>query len=228
MGSLPQLPNLAHNNLNSTVYSTIKHALLTGGFKPHAKIRIRELADQLGTSVTPVRDAILLLAKERALELRSPKDIRVPLLSRKQYLEIREIRLKLEGLAAEVAAEKASQAQLESLDALIHDNQQAIKDKDMIAANSLNQAFHFRLTEIADMPILRDIIDRLWLQSAPLIAMAYTDTYSDQTRISHHYDIMAALRERDGKKAKAAIRDDIIGGSQMILDLIDKLAAETE
>lgn len=64
---------ISHHYLGSSVYSTLREALISGRLKPNDRLRIRELAEQVGTSVTPVRDAILQLAKEQALEMRTPK-----------------------------------------------------------------------------------------------------------------------------------------------------------
>lgn len=227
--SIPNpLASITHSNLSSTVYETLRQALLSGNFRPNDKLRIRDLAAQLGTSVTPVRDAILLLAKEQVLEMRSPKDIRVPLLSREEYLEIRAIRLELEGLAAFVAAEKINEQQLKELSDSIQENTHSLESNQLAQARKQNQAFHFQVIRIADMPILESILDRLWMQTAPLIAMAYTTTYTDDIRISHHHDILKFLSQRDGNLAKQAIQEDIIGGSQKILDLIDELSKNSE
>ena len=54
-----QLDTLEHDNLGSTVYQLLCKALIQGRLQPGARLKIRELAEQLGTSVTPVRDAIL-------------------------------------------------------------------------------------------------------------------------------------------------------------------------
>ncbi len=59
--------SINHAYLGSSVYATLREALITGRLKPNDRLRIRELAEQVGTSVTPVRDAILQLAKEQAL-----------------------------------------------------------------------------------------------------------------------------------------------------------------
>lgn len=218
------LASITHSNLNSTVYETLRQALLSGNFRPNDKLRIRDLAAQLGTSVTPVRDAILMLAKEQVLEMRSPKDIRVPLLTREKYLEIRAIRLELEGLAAYVAAEKITNEQLEELRLSIEENTSSLANNQLALARKQNQAFHFQVIRIADMPVLESILDRLWMQTAPLIAMAYTTAYTDDIRISHHHEILDFLSQKNGELAKRAIQEDIIGGSQKILDLIDELS----
>jgi DNA-binding GntR family transcriptional regulator len=106
------IQTLNHSYLGSGIYELLREALITGRFQPDDRLRIRDLAEQLGTSVTPVRDAILQLAKEQALILKTPRDIRVPILTAAQYGEIRSIRLALEGLAAETAAALVTDSEL--------------------------------------------------------------------------------------------------------------------
>lgn len=214
---------LEHDNLGSTIYQKLCEALMKGAFKPGDRLRIRDLAERLGTSVTPVRDAILRLVQDQALVLRSPRDIRVPMLTRAVYLEIRDIRVNLEGLAAERAAQQATAAQVRTLDRLLARNEEAILAHDTPLATELNQMFHFELADIADMPVLRDILRRLWLQMGPLIADVYDG--AGRTMIDHHYPLMDAIRRHDGPAAARAIQADILLASGPILERID--AADT-
>nr|WP_246500900.1 GntR family transcriptional regulator [Azospirillum rugosum] len=216
---------LAHDNLGSTIYQKLCEALMKGAFKPGDRLRIRDLAERLGTSVTPVRDAILRLVQDQALVLRSPRDIRVPMLTRAVYLEIRDIRVNLEGLAAERAAQQATPAQVRALDQLLARNEEAIRADDTPLATELNQMFHFALADIADMPVLRDILRRLWLQMGPLIADVYGG--AGRTMIDHHYPLMDAIRRHDGPAAARAIQADILLASGPILERIDAADARS-
>lgn len=216
---------LEHDNLGSTIYQKLCEALMKGAFKPGDRLRIRDLAERLGTSVTPVRDAILRLVQDQALVLRSPRDIRVPLLTRAVYLEIRDIRVNLEGLAAERAAQRATPAQVRALDQLLLRNEEAIRAQDTPLATELNQMFHFALADIADMPVLRDIQRRLWLQMGPLIADVYGG--AGRTMIDHHYPLMEAIRRHDGPAAARAIQADILLASGPILERIDAANARS-
>ncbi|MDD1509636.1 GntR family transcriptional regulator [Pseudomonas sp. CNPSo 3701] len=218
------IDGLSHTYLGSGVYALLREALITGRFQPDDRLRIRDLAEQLGTSVTPVRDAILQLAKEKALILKTPRDIRVPVLSQAQYAEIRNIRLALEGLAAETAAAKVSAEQLQMLERNIRDNLKAVHDGDLIAALKLNQAFHFALAEISDMPLLRDVLDSLWMRTGPLIALAYGD-FNERIAIEHHWEVFHALQNGDGEAARQAICTDILDGNQLMTAFIAKREA---
>ena len=100
---MPEFAALEYENLNSVIYGALCDALMQGRFQPGDRLKIRDLAEQFGTSVTPIRDAILRLANDEAITFRSPRDIRIAGLSESRYREIRAIRVRLEGLAAETA-----------------------------------------------------------------------------------------------------------------------------
>lgn len=119
---------------------------ITGQLKPDDRLRIRELAAQVGTSVTPVRDAILQLAKEQALVLKTPRDIRVPQLTEAQFIEIRTLRLALEGTGAEQAAAHITPKMLEQIEENIRQNRLAIDEKNLREALRLNSEFHLFLS----------------------------------------------------------------------------------
>lgn len=214
---------LEHDNLGSTIYQNLCEALMKGVFKPDDRLKIRDLAERLGTSVTPVRDAILRLVQDQALVLRSPRDIRVPMLTKPAYLEIRDIRVNLEGLAAERAAQLATPAQIRALEALLKRNEEAMAAGDTVLATELNQVLHFELANIADMPVLRDILRRLWLQMGPLIADVYAS--AGRAMIDHHYPLIEAIRRHDGAAAARAIQADILLGGEPLLERIEAVQA---
>lgn len=203
----------------------LREALIMGRLKPDDRLRIRELAAQLGTSVTPVRDAILQLAKEQALVLKTPRDIRVPHLTLEQFIEIRTLRVSLEGSAALHAALLMTPDKLGELDSNIAQNLQAIADNDLSAALRLNSGFHLMLAQMADMPLLSQFIGSLWMRTGPLIAQAYGH-FSRQMAIEHHQDVVAALRQQDGAAAQHAIQQDILDGSETMLPFISRAEEE--
>jgi DNA-binding GntR family transcriptional regulator len=211
-----EFKTIDHNKLGEVVYQNIAEALIKGALRPGARLKIRDLAQEMGTSVTPVRDAILRLVHEGALLLKSPRDIRVPVLHPDRYLEIRTIRLKLEGLAAERAAAMADAADIKRLEMLISNNERALSARDFALATEINQVFHFELANVAAMPILRGILHNLWLQMGPIISAAYGE--GGRTMIEHHYDVLEAIRKHDAQAAKQAIRDDILSGGDIILN----------
>jgi DNA-binding GntR family transcriptional regulator len=211
-------------SLGESVYLALCQELVKGHFQPDDRLRIRELAERLGTSVTPVRDAVLRLVQDRALVMRSARDIRVPTLTRSEYVEIRTIRMNLEGLAAETAASHVNDAFVDELQDLIARTRAAFDAGDRELATELNQVFHFRIAEVAQMPVLRGILQRLWLQLGPLIA-EMTPAVGPEV-IEWHRVLVEALSRGDGPAAAAAIRKDICENDAPILARIDRLEAE--
>ena len=217
-----QLDQLAHANLGKSVHARLREALAAGRFRPNDRLRIRELAMQLGTSVTPVRDAMLQLVQEEALVLRSPRDFRVPMLSEARYLEIRALRVELEGLGAAMAARHIDGATLAQLEQLLLANQEAIARQDLTGALQCNQAFHLGLAQASGMPTLKRFVDHLWMQIAPLIAAGYA-AFTPTMRVGHHRAILDALHARDGEAARQAMARDILDGGAQLLAYVRQM-----
>jgi DNA-binding GntR family transcriptional regulator len=204
-----------HEKLGEVIYARLSAALVSGTLKPGERLKIRELANQMETSVTPVRDAILHLVQDGALCLRSPRDIRVRELSLTEYLEIRDIRVELEGLAAARASQNAKLADIRALVSLTEENELALRAGDAQLATKLNQMFHFQIATIAQLPILASILGRVWLQMGPLVSESYE--VGGRAMIDYHYPIVEAVRRGDADAARQAMGDDIKLGGQVIL-----------
>lgn len=212
------LPVIDHDNLSNKVYATLCDALIKGQFNPGDRIKIRDLAEQLGTSVTPIRDAILRLSHDDAIVFQSARNIQIPVLTEETYLEIRAIRLRLEALAAETAAIVSTRDDIAALEEIVAKNEVALRAKDRLGGAEMNQAFHFTLATIAQLPILHSILRRLWLKMGPIIANVYLE--GDREMIDYHYKVLEALKKRDAEKAAEAIIDDIQLGGRAILDRV--------
>ncbi|UZE49088.1 GntR family transcriptional regulator [Rhodopseudomonas sp. P2A-2r] len=206
---------LDRSSLYETVYSQISLALIEGQLQPDDKVRIRALADQLGVSVTPVRDALLRLVKQGALEMRGVKDIRVPRMRLDQFQEVRLIRLRIEGLAAQLAATKIDSASEVLLTRILEENEAARTDGNTITAIKLNRLFHSEIAVIAGLPTLQELIENMWLRMGPLIAAVYNA--GGRAMISHHYEILDALRKRDPVAAESAIQADINATADILI-----------
>ena len=141
-------------------------------------------------------------------------------MSENRYREIRAIRVRLEGLAAETAAQVATSADIEALERILRENEQAIEAGDRLKGTQLNQAFHFLLPQIAGLPVLNGILRRLWLQMGPHISDAYIE--GGRAMIDHHYPVVEALKRHDSAAASMAIVDDILLGGKPILERIER------
>ncbi|SDA61717.1 GntR family transcriptional regulator [Sinorhizobium sp. NFACC03] len=224
---MSQLPKLNKGNLSEQVYGTIRASLMDGRYEPGERLTIASLAEQLGVSITPVREAIFRLVTERALEMRAATSIQVRSLTPPELREIQLIRHLLEGEAAAQAALKISRKDLTRLEVLQTDFTNAAAS-DPLEASRVNREFHFKLADAAEMPLLYATIESMWAQMGPLIHLYHLNT---PTRVlvsgTHgHYDVLRALAVRDPEAARRAIQADIGVGTVMVEWLEAKEAAE--
>src|SRR6478752_9373376 len=105
-------PDPADTSLRQQVYDSLREALTTGRFAPGQKVTFRYVAGVLGVSLTPVREALRRLVAEGAFEMNPNRSVRVPLMTRDKVLELRDIRMELEGLATGKAALVATRDQI--------------------------------------------------------------------------------------------------------------------
>jgi len=212
--SAPKFAPVRQAHLYDTVYERLAEALADGILRPDERLRIRDLAAQLGTSVTPVRDALLRLVEGGAVEMRGPRDIRVPRMTRAQFEEILEIRLALEGLAAARAGVRAGHDDVAALGALLEAIEDARRLADPLPAIRLNRRFHAEIARASASPVLEEMIARMWLRMGPVIGVIYAD--GGAAMVAHYHPLIAALAAGDGARAREAICADIDAAAQII------------
>jgi DNA-binding GntR family transcriptional regulator len=207
---------LSRSSLSQQAYEEIKGFLMRGRLKPGQRLVSRALAADLGISTTPVREALFRLASEQALVLDHRNTVLVPDLRRSEYREIRDIRIELEGLAAERAAAEASAADIDTLSQLQERHIAAQDSADLEDALAVNEEFHFALCRISKLPTLMKMVEMLWLKCGPTLNHFYTGPVWG--RLEHpHFKVIHCLRERDGLGAREAMRVDITEGARAIL-----------
>jgi DNA-binding GntR family transcriptional regulator len=207
---------LSRSSLSQQAYDEIKGFLMRGRLKPGQRLVSRALATDLGISTTPVREALFRLASEQALVLDHRNTVLVPDLRRSEYREIRDIRIELEGLAAERAAAEASVADIDNLSELQERHIAAQDTANLEDGLAVNEEFHFALCRMSKLPTLVKMVEMLWLKCGPTLNHFYTGRVWG--RLEHpHLKLIRCLRERDGAGAREAMRVDITEGARAIL-----------
>lgn len=222
MSIVEKVSRIPRVTLGEQVYQDLRELLLAGQMAPGEKFTLRGMAEAMGTSPMPVREAVGRLAAEYALEILPNRAIRVPVMTRPRFIELRIIRMDVEGLAAEMAAANAEPAEIE--EAAKHQEifaAESAKDQpDGAVALKANKDLHFAIYRSARMPHLLQMIESLWLQVGPVINL---DLRASGRRLhaveahKHHARLIEALRRRDGAAARKAIGDDIRTAAEFIL-----------
>lgn len=222
MSVVEKVARVTRVTLGDRVYGDLRELLIAGQVAPGEKFALRALAEALGTSPMPVRVAVSRLAAEGALEVLPNRAIRVPLMTRERFEELRTIRMEIEGLAAQTAAERATMQEIEEIAG--HQERFAAEARrpapDGAVAMRENKDLHFGVYRAARMPQLLQIIESLWLQIGPVLNL---DLRADGRRLhvveahKHHASLVAALRARDGAAARRALAEDIRTAAEFIL-----------
>jgi DNA-binding GntR family transcriptional regulator len=204
-------------NLSQQLYRQLRSALMDGQLAPGERLTIAGIAEQFGTSITPVREAIFRLVSERALEMRAATSINVPNLAPRQLRETLLIRIELEGLAAGRAAEIITPADIDRLTVIQHTFLETV-NTDPKKASLLNRDFHFALLRLADLPIVESIVENMWVLMGPFLRIFHIRALKRQMSEGEHkhHDILAALRNRDPAAARRAMEEDIRWGFDLI------------
>jgi DNA-binding GntR family transcriptional regulator len=201
---------LSRANLSTQLYEDLRQGLMDGHFKPGQRLTIAAFAEQYGTSITPVREAISRLASERALEVRAATSIVVPKLTPRDLREIVAIRVELEGMAAYRVAETVTQQQVEEFEAL-NDTFTRAAAHDPKLASRANRDFHFRILKLAGMPYVEAICESMWTLMGPFLRTFHEEIPVRQLtgRNHKHFQFLDALKARDPAAAKHAMQEDI-------------------
>lgn len=208
---IEQLAPVETANLHERVYLHLREALMAGKFRPGEPLTLRALAGALGTSVIPARDAVLRLSAERAL-VRAGRSVQVPVLERQQLQDILRFRVLLEGEAAALAAERATAEDVAAIEAANERVLRARQGRQLDRFLAANQRFHFAVYAGAHNDLLQSMIETLWLQIGPHLAYAAaTRRVTDLTGVdlTPHDRMIEAIRGRDGRAARAALRADL-------------------
>jgi DNA-binding GntR family transcriptional regulator len=214
--------NPADTSLRSQVYDTLREALTAGRFAPGQKLSFRFIAAGLGVSLTPVREAIRRLVAEGGFEMRPNRSVRVPLMTREKVFELRDIRMAVEGLAAEKAAARATREQASRLRRIADELQAARNRGDTAADRAKIREFHFALYAIAAQPALLRVIEGLWLQTGPYMNLLYPEFVASPRGPERRLRIVKALRAHDAVAARREIEVDIREALTYVAGLADE------
>jgi DNA-binding GntR family transcriptional regulator len=204
------------DTLRTRVYEQLRTAIMRGNFEPGQALTVRGLAEGFGTSPTPVREALQQLTAENALVAEPNKSYRVPLMTGDRFIDLRDTRAVLEGLAARKAARLIAEPQVRKLEQINERMLRAIAKKDKKGYLTTNESFHFGIYEAAQAPILLQTIRSLWTQIGPTLNLLFNDITVVKELNDYHATALAALRSGDEETAARAISEDILTAGAFI------------
>jgi len=215
------LEKIEKKTLRRRVYEVLKEQMITAEILPGEKISLRSLADKLGVSLSPVREALLQLESERIVVIESNKSIHVNNLTQDEMEEVLKLRIMLETLAAERACDSRPDSLLPEIAGMLTKMRDSMDEP--IVYLRLNQKFHFTIYRQANSPILFDIISNLWMRIGPYIFLHARVRKDVSLAMKHHQAIYDALAARDKSGISKAIEEDFLTGAASMRNFLNSL-----
>ncbi len=199
--------------LQERVYRELARAIMSGHYTPGEVLTIRSLANSLGTSVMPVREALQRLHSDGAVALSPNRSIRIPVMTKRAFQELLDLRLLLEGMAAAAAVQAITESEIDLAEATIQVDANEARDWTLRHLLQVNYEFHFSIYRAARSAHLLPIIESLWLKMGPMYSSLERiwDTIRDKrTDVQgRHVEIIAGLRARDSERTRKAVEADV-------------------
>ncbi len=187
----------------------LRERIRTGEIPPGTRLRQEVLAEELGISRTPLREAMRLLAADGLVELEPNRGAIVTALRHDDQVAFWEARLALEPAAARLAAERPSATGIEAMRTAIAEQRSAHADGEGFAAN---RAFHLALVAAAGNPHLDRFAETLWIRTVG--QSIYAAQSSDATVVAAYADqhaaMLAAVESGDAELAERLTREHIL------------------
>jgi DNA-binding GntR family transcriptional regulator len=204
------------------VLERLRALILTGEYGPDERLIEEQLAERLGVSRTPVRQALTMLEAEGLVEITPNRGATVCSFSIEDVWDIYDLRAVLEGHAARRAAGRIERRELERLRELAREmeglpGQFDDHEEEIRALVALNQEFHGTIVEASRNRRLERLINRT--VEIPLMFKAFYWYTLHERTISNHYhrQILEALENGDADRAETIMREHVYEGRDFVI-----------
>ena len=201
--------------LHASIYSDLRLRFITGRVTPGSTLSTRGLAEELGVSQMPVREALGRLAAEGAVEIHSKRKIRVPPVTADRFDDLLRCRLLLEPEAARESFPYIDSQRLRRLKSTDKEMGVAMRNGDVQAYMQGNFEFHFLLYRAQPRRTLVRLIETLWLQFGPYMRVVY-GRFGTANLVDQHQVAIACIEAGDAMGLGRAISMDISDGMGLV------------
>lgn len=201
---------ITRSSLTEQVYSVLKDWIVNRKLTGGAPLVERTLAEELNVSKTPVREAIARLEKEGLVEGSPGRTMTVRDLTRKEVEDILQLRMVLEGFAAELAARCITQTMASSLERLLEKSEVALGAEDLDRYKELDTEFHRGIRAVGGNKKLDEIMEGL--ENQIRIVMSTSVQLSGRARrsLAEHRAILQAIAKGDPANAGRLAQEHIV------------------
>lgn len=207
--------------LRDVVFNTLRQAILRGEMEPGERLMEIQLAQKLGVSRTPIREAIRKLELEGLVIMIPRKGAEVAHITEKDMKDVLEVRSTLEELVVELAIKNVTEEKLDELKAANKVFESAVVSKDVVNIVEADVKFHDILYSMTNNARLIQIINNLREQMYRYRLEYVKDARTHSILISEHNDIIKQIREKNVSVAKTVIHQHISNQEKGIIRLLN-------
>ena len=211
----------ARPQLAEDVARLIRRRIFDGTYPAGKYIRLEQLAAELGISVTPVREALFGLRTEGLLTQQPRRGFLVLPVTRRDIDDVAGVQAHIGGQLAARAAGQISDGELDELDRIQRELEEAYAQNDHEAAVRLNHAFHRGVNRAAESPKLAQLMSQITRYALESVYPMVEGWPEQATR--DHRRILAALKKQDGEVARAAMAEHLCAASKPLTDHLERL-----
>lgn len=212
------LGEISNVPLRQKIAGVLREAILSGELKPGSALVETALANQLGVSRAPLREALRSLSKDGLIETVPYRGTTVRTLSSKDIAEVYSLRGLHETFAIGRIIERGRPSDCDALHKICKNMQKAAKAKDFKTLNQQDEAFHRHLILLAEHDMLTAIWDQLALRVRQLMSLRNQLNLNPMEIAMNHPPIVAAIAEGDMTEASRLIHNHVASAKDLIMD----------
>ncbi|MBN1316913.1 MAG: GntR family transcriptional regulator [Anaerolineales bacterium] len=205
--------------LSDDVAKAISDAILSGELESGQRVTETEVADWLGVSRTPVREAFSKLERQTLLKKDTSRSYVVSSWTKDDFLELAQLRSALEALVIELIIPKISEEDYEYLEAIISQMESAIHREDYDRLMELDIQFHSSLWQISDHSRLLQVFNDLKTQI--IFFMTVTRPGDETDYPDTHRALLKAIKEGDKEQARLEVMTHILSTAKRAISRFD-------
>ena len=192
--------------LRDVVFNTLRRAILNGKLKPGERLMEVHLANRLGVSRTPIREAIRKLELEGLVIMIPRRGAEVARITEKSLKDVLEVRRALDALSVELACERITQPDLERLGEACRNFERAVRGEDASVIASADVALHDIIVEATGNRRLQQLVNNLSEQMYRFRFVYIKEENQHDNLVAEHREIYESILNCDSERAAAAAR----------------------
>lgn len=207
-----------HRPLREIVYEELKQQILIGAIAPGTRMMEVELAEDMGVSRTPVREAIRKLEKEGLVIIEPRRGAYASDISIKDMLDVLEVRQDLEGMAASMAARKVTEDEKLAFSQANNDYKEAVKKGNTEEIIKCDEKFHQLIVSYSGNKVLMQLLSQVQELALRFRYIYYNDFSRYVNMPMEHEEIEQAILSGDIEKAKIVAEDHVYRLRKFVMD----------